>query len=158
MEREESLGEYLLDMPQIAGMGHDVVDCASFREQLELPGSRFDELFSAREKAQCRARSGQSHDDYASHLAARWAGKEAFLKAWSHALAPSVQMPYTIENFPWSSIEILNDSVHRPAIFLAQCVEEKLRETLGTSVHSHISMSHDGGIASAVVILETRRA
>lgn len=156
----------------IAGMGHDVVDCAEFREQLQLPGSRFEKLFSRREIAQCRMRAqqvgvhGMNEQDaaaldinpqeiaYAQHLAARWAGKEAFLKAWSHALAPSTHMPYTIDNFPWSSIEIMQDSVHRPAVVVSDDVERTLADTLGSAPRIHISLSHDGGIASAVVIVE----
>lgn len=139
---------------RILGMGHDVVDCVEFREQLDLPGSRFDNLFSSREKAQCRARASESHDDYVNHLAARWAGKEAFLKAWSHALAPQAAMPYTVDNFPWALIEILSDAAHRPSIFLPPSVSEKLCETLGLCAKIHLSLSHDGGVASAVVILE----
>ncbi|WP_418969725.1 holo-ACP synthase [Alloscardovia omnicolens] len=146
---------------QIAGMGHDIVDCAEFAEQLAVTGTRFHQLFSAREATQCRARS-RDDADYAQHLAARWAGKEAFLKAWSHALSPHNAMPYTIENFPWISIEILHDAVHRPSVHLDDDVNTTLYNSLRSAgklkqndeIHWHISLSHDGGIASAVAIME----
>ncbi|TCD54454.1 holo-ACP synthase [Alloscardovia theropitheci] len=138
----------------MAGMGHDVVDYLQFEEQLNLAGSRFERLFSRREIAQCHARSAESGDSYAQHLAARWAGKEAFLKAWSHALAPSCDMPYAIEYFPWESIEIMSDAVHRPSLIISDDVVKRVYDSVGNDVRFHISLSHDGTVASAVVIIE----
>ncbi|MFD0704772.1 holo-ACP synthase [Alloscardovia venturai] len=151
---EDELSTGLGRLSCIAGMGHDVVSISDFQQQLNLPGSRFENLFSSREKAQCRAHSGVSLEDYARHLAVRWAGKEAFLKAWSHALVPQTHMPYSMEAFPWNAIEILSDSVRRPSIFLSSDVMQRLTESLGQSVTLHTSLSHDGNVASAVVLLE----
>ncbi|WP_257639452.1 holo-ACP synthase [Alloscardovia macacae] len=137
------------NIASIAGMGHDVVDIPLFAQQLAVPGTRFEALFSAREKAQCRARES---GEYAEHLAVRWAGKEAFLKAWSHALG-SAETPYTMDNFPWSHIEILSDYSHRPSLVLGREVEGKLAECI-KNPRIHVSLSHDGRMASAVVILE----
>lgn len=64
------------------GLGHDVVDVAAFAEQLAEPGSRMRALFSVREVRQASDRARQKNDGEAVHLAAKWAGKEAFLKAW----------------------------------------------------------------------------
>lgn len=64
------------------GLGHDVVDVAAFAEQLAEPGSRMRTLFSVREVRQASDRARQKNDGEAVHLAAKWAGKEAFLKAW----------------------------------------------------------------------------
>ena len=64
------------------GLGHDVVDVPAFAKQLNEPGTRMRNLFSMREIWQTAQRSQLKHDDEAVHLAARWAGKEAFLKAW----------------------------------------------------------------------------
>ena len=151
---EDELSTGLGKLSCVAGMGHDVVSISDFQQQLNLPGSRFENLFSAREKAQCGARSGVFLEDYARHLAVRWAGKEAFLKAWSHALVPQTHMPYSMESFPWNAIEILSDSVRRPSVFLQRDVMQKLTESLGQRVIPHISLSHDGDVASAVIILE----
>lgn len=64
------------------GLGHDVVDVAAFAEQLAEPGSRMRALFSVREVRQASDRARQKNDGEVVHLAAKWAGKEAFLKAW----------------------------------------------------------------------------
>ena len=62
------------------GLGHDVVDVAAFAEQLGQPGSHMRALFSVREVRQAEDRARQKNDGEAVHLAAKWAGKEAFLK------------------------------------------------------------------------------
>ena len=69
------------------GLGHDVVDVPAFAKQLNEPGTRMRNLFSMREIWQTAQRSQLKHDDEAVHLAARWAGKEAFLKAWCAAIS-----------------------------------------------------------------------
>lgn len=60
------------------GLGHDVVDVPAFAEQLGEPGSRMRNLFSMRELWQTAQRVQVKRDGEAVHLAARWAGKEAF--------------------------------------------------------------------------------
>src|SRR5581483_12009915 len=62
----------------VVGVGLDVVDVASFAEQLALPGSRFAGFFRTGERAEIAARGGG-----VVHWAARWAAKEALIKAWS---------------------------------------------------------------------------
>ena len=69
------------------GLGHDVVDVAAFAEQLAEPGSHMRALFSVREVRQASDRARQKNDGEAVHLAAKWAGKEAFLKACAIILA-----------------------------------------------------------------------
>lgn len=144
------------------GLGHDVVDVESFGEQLGLPGSRIRGLFSVRELRQAARRAKVKNDGETVHLAARWAGKEAFLKAWCEALsfrteraaADSVR-PYTVDDFPWSSVEILDDSHGVPHVCLSSQVQRKLQESLGPQLYTiHISLSHDGAIASAVAYMD----
>ncbi|NMM95016.1 holo-ACP synthase [Bifidobacterium oedipodis] len=177
----------------IAAVGHDVVDVEAFAEQLAMPGSRIKGLFSVRELRQATARAQAKHDGEAVHLAAKWAGKEAVLKAWEQALGDNPS-PYTLDNFPWRGIEILDDDRGRPQVMLAADVARTLRDSLppvrsersprslpmpvpgamaGASAAIRrpgfssapsdyvqtphvfrISLSHDGPVASAVVILE----
>ncbi|MCI1219494.1 MAG: holo-ACP synthase [Bifidobacterium sp.] len=137
---------------ELVAIGHDVVDVAVFARQLAEPGSRMRELFSARELRQCAIRAQTKHDGEAAHLAVRWAGKESVLKAWCEALG-EVSNPYTLDDFPWTGIEILNDSRSRPHIVLRADVEAMLCRSLGSDALWHISLSHDGPIASAVVAL-----
>lgn len=111
-------------------------------------------LFSVREVRQCTMRAHIKHDDEAVHAAARWAGKESVIKAWSQAVGDGVQ-PYTIDTVPWNLIEILDDSHGRPRIVLADSVNHALSASLCRCEPSawQVSMSHDGPIASAIVLL-----
>ena len=165
----------------ILGLGHDVVDVEAFAAQLAEPGTRMRALFSVREVRQAAVRAQAKRDGEAVHLAARWAGKEAVLKAWEAALA-DLPSPYTLDSFPWSCIEILDDSRGRPHVHLADDVTRTLLASLPQTLTSqssttsssliqpsptqpspttpaarlpiwHISLTHDGPVASAVVIL-----
>ena len=109
------------------GLGHDVVDVAAFAEQLAEPGSRMRALFSVREVRQASDRARQKNDGEAVHLAAKWAGKEAFLKAWCDYLGDA-PYPFTLDNFPWPEIEILDDSRGVPHVSLGKgrCQSSKL--------------------------------
>lgn len=139
------------------GLGHDVVDVPAFAKQLNEPGTRMRNLFSMREIWQTAQRSQLKHDDEAVHLAARWAGKEAFLKAWCAAISrhakdgAEVAYPYTLDNFPWVRIEILDDSHGVPRVILSSEVQRKVQQSLGLpldpvrqSYDISISISHDG--------------
>ncbi|KAE8126711.1 MULTISPECIES: holo-ACP synthase [Bifidobacterium] len=166
---------------ELIAIGHDVVDVAAFASQLAEPGSHMRELFSARELRQCTMRAQVKHDSESAHLAARWAGKEAVLKAWCEALGDAAN-PYTLDDFPWAGVEILDDSRSRPHVVFRADAEATLRESLGFATEAeslsvaaqsveaqgvaepgvaarskglqwHISLSHDGPIASAVVTL-----
>lgn len=127
----------------IAGLGHDVVNVAQFAEQMrESNGWRT--LFSVRELRQCSLRSDTKHDDEALHIAARWAGKEAVIKAWCEALMNCntgypTEYPYTLDNMPWAGIEILDDSHGCPRVELAQEVQNKLYESVYESVSQKLS-------------------
>lgn len=144
------------------GVGHDVVDVRVFEEQLGMPGSRMRALFSARELRQVRMRAEQKHDGEAVHLAGRWAAKESVVKAWCEALGAAVS-PYTLDDTPWASIEVLNEANGCPRIVLGVDVESRLRKSVGAHVFGDtkpepdlrwlVSISHDGGIASAIVML-----
>ncbi|KAB8288261.1 4'-phosphopantetheinyl transferase [Bifidobacterium ramosum] len=149
------------------GLGHDVVDVAAFTAQLAEPGTRMRGLFSVRELRQASARAMRKHDGEAVHLAAKWAGKEAVLKAWCEALATVAddgaaagvrELPYTLDDFPWSRIEILDDAHGVPHVVLAADVEAALRRGFPVdrwpAVRWHVSLSHDGPVASAVVVLD----
>ena len=67
--------------------------------------------------------------------------------------------PYTIDAFPWPDIEILDDSHGVPHVSLPPEVRCKLRESLGSPqcYAIHISLSHDGAIASAVAYITAGR-
>ncbi|MFW0901993.1 holo-ACP synthase [Gardnerella sp. Marseille-QA0894] len=127
----------------IAGLGHDVVNVAQFAEQMR-EGNGWRALFSVRELRQCSLRSDTKHDDEALHIAARWAGKEAVIKAWCEALMNCntgypTEYPYTLDNMPWSGIEILDDSHGCPRVELAQEVQNKLYESVSQKLSTELS-------------------
>ncbi len=145
---------------QVLGLGHDLVDLKEFGRQLAMPGTRMTGLFSARERRQAEQRALLKHDDMAAHLAVRWAGKESVLKAWSQALGPEPS-PYGLDDFPWSGVEVLDDGRGRPSVHLESNVEARLYDSMTLTGGQfdrvqlcwHIALSHDGPVASAVVLL-----
>lgn len=161
---------------RIAGLGHDVVALDVFAEQLAEPDGGMRRLFSPRELRQSDLRGRLKADGDAVHLAARWAGKEAVIKAWCEALGETFPLPYTVDNVPWARIEILDDARGVPHVVLAdddaRALSEALRgvqRDMPTASDAgaqpgedarwrwHISLSHDGPVASAVAILVVRR-
>jgi len=111
----------------IDGIGIDVVDIARFLESLErTPGLR-EKLFTESE----RATSNQS-------LAARFAAKEALYKA----LSPT-------HGLQWHEAEVINHSNGKPDFLFCGEIADLID---GAKVH--LSLSHDAGIASAMVVVE----
>lgn len=131
-------------------VGTDLVHIPSFAQQLELPGTRFAQVFSASELrvAQARGLSGASR---AQHLAGRWAAKEAFIKAWSQALygRPPVLAEEAVD---WADIEVRPDAWGRVALELRGEIARLARESLG-DFSMALSISHDGDYATAIVYL-----
>lgn len=114
----------------VIGVGIDVADVARFGESLErTPGLRT-RLFTP----------GEASRPLAS-LAARFAAKEALAKA----LGAPVGMA-------WHDAEIVSEETGRPRFEIRGSVAARAAE-LGVD-RVHVSLSHDAGIASAMVVLE----
>ena len=75
----------------VLGVGMDLVHIPGLAQQLSVPGTVLAQRsFTARELREAARRAeqrGAGVQGRAEHLAARWAAKEAFIKAWSQALA-----------------------------------------------------------------------
>lgn len=128
----------------IQGIGIDLVDIPAFRRQLADPASRFiDGVFTPGERITAHARPSQ---DPARHLAARYAAKEAFIKAWS---ATRFGHPPLLQAIDLRQIEVITDAWHRPALHLA----DPLAAIVG-SCRLHLSLSHDADTATAIVMIE----
>jgi holo-[acyl-carrier protein] synthase len=114
----------------IVGVGIDVVDVERFEQTLErTPGLR-DRLFTEEERALP-----------INSLAARFAAKEALAKA--------LGAPVGLQ---WHDATVRRGDDGRPHLVVSGTVEARA-EALG--VHAmHVSLSHDAGIASAVVVVE----
>jgi holo-[acyl-carrier protein] synthase len=120
----------------IIGVGIDVVPVERFAESLvRTPGLR-DRLFTEAEQhtPSGAARTGES-------LAARFAAKEALAKALG---APG--------DLRWHDAEVTVGAHGRPHLEVRGTVAGRAAQ-LGVTGW-HISLSHDGGIASAVVVAE----
>ena len=140
----------------ILGIGVDNVAINEFGGQLGQPGSRLREVFTAREMRYARERT-EKHltgealmADMAPSLAARWAAKEAFVKAWSTALFG--QPPVAEENL-WSQIEVINARWGRPAIRLIEPFDDVVRASVG-DFRILVSLTHDADLATAFVVIE----
>lgn len=128
-------------------VGVDLVQLSSFAEQLALPGSRFLSFFAAAEKQQV-AQKGELQAT--ASLAARWAAKEAFLKAWSNHHYGNAASTIQRDAFPWSEVWVAQDSQGRTSIEFSPQIKQLLGpDFAGASV----SLSHDGDYATATVII-----
>ena len=114
----------------IVGIGIDVVDVDRFAASLRRTPGLSDRLFTAGEAG---LPSGS--------LAGRFAAKEALAKALG---APA--------GLAWRDAEVVNEAGGRPRLAMFGTVAGRAAE-LGVAT-SHVSISHDGGIASAIVVLE----
>lgn len=146
---------------RVLGMGTDVVDIPTFSSQLGLPGSRLGEVFTSRERRRADRRATESGAEVtadptraAQHLAAVWAVKEAFIKAWSGALYGQAP-PLSRDGLDFSEIEVRHDRWGRPGIDVRGRVAEALSSSVTGPVRLLASASHDGEVACAVVILES---
>jgi holo-[acyl-carrier protein] synthase len=117
----------------IVGVGLDVVDIARFERSLTRTPGLAGRLFTQGERG-LPARS----------LAARFAAKEALAKALG---AP--------RGLLWTDAEVVTSPAGRPRLNVAGTVAAAAAQ-LGVA-RWHLSLSHDGGVASAVVVAEGDR-
>lgn len=146
----------------VLGVGTDLVHVPGFAEQLARPGTVFAErTFTPRERREADRRAEASGSPVAEHLAARWAAKEAFVKAWSQALnavaGRGVAPVIASEELDWREIEIVSDRWGRPGLRPGGRVAEAVCRTLGEggaeSGRWPVSLTHDGEWAAAVVLV-----
>lgn len=131
------------------GTGIDLVDVPGFAQELQRPGTRAGGVFTAAERSDARSSpSGSGRRTLAQEmasLAARWAAKEAFIKAWSESLWG--QAP-PLDEHVHGQVEVVRDAWGRPRIRLHGEVA-----TYFEDVTVHVTLSHDGDCAIAMVTL-----
>ena len=120
----------------IIGVGIDVVPVARFARSLTRTPALRDRLFTVAEQ---RTPAGRPRTD--ESLAARFAAKEALAKALG---APG--------DLRWHDAEVAVGEHGRPHLEVRGSVAGRAAQLGVTSWH--VSLSHDGGIASAVVVAE----
>ena len=114
-------------MSSIFGIGIDVVDISRFHETLERTPGFSARVFTVREISLPLA-----------SLAARFAAKEALAKALNAK-----------EPFNWQEVEIINEETGKPTMAFLGAMKNRMAEYI-----VHVTLSHDAGIASAMVIVE----
>ncbi len=118
----------------VLGIGVDIVDIERFARALARTPALKNRLFSSKEQ---QARGGADHS-----LAARFAAKEATLKALGGNIA----------GFTWHDIAVTGEHLQPPLLELSGHTKE-LADTNGVGT-THLSLSHDAGVAVAFVVLE----
>jgi holo-[acyl-carrier protein] synthase len=116
----------------IVGVGIDVVDVARLGRALDRTPSLTDRLFTEHEQESAGVAS----------LAARFAAKEAVAKALG---APG--------GLRWRDAEVVRLDSGQPVLRVTGGVAE---EATAQGIRTwHLSMSHDAGVATAVVVAES---
>ena len=121
----------------VVGVGIDVVPVERFAETLRRTPGLASRLFTAAEQVTSSGAARQPES-----LAARFAAKEALAKSLGAG-----------GGMAWTDAEVVVDEVGRPSLQVTGTVRERAA-SLGVA-RFHVSLSHDGGIASAVVIAES---
>jgi holo-[acyl-carrier protein] synthase len=115
----------------IVGIGVDLVDIARFERTIERTPRLVERLFSGSE------RELKPHS-----LAARYAAKEALIKALGGS-----------DGVHWTEIEVTSEASGRPVFSLTGSTAAVIAERGITAMH--LSLSHDAGLATAYVIAES---
>jgi len=122
----------------IYGVGTDMIEVKRVEKMVSKGRQYLETIFTEKEMDYCDGKARKSE-----HYAARYAAKEAILKAlgtgWRDGLA-------------YSEIEILNDDLGKPEVFLHGEVK-KLMDHLHIN-RTFVSLSHIRETAIALAILE----
>lgn len=125
----------------IIGVGIDLVEITRIERVLDKHHQRFlQRVYTERELAAC-----PPGKHFARRLAARFAAKEALLKALGTGLAGGIR---------WRQVEVVRPEVGRPQLVLSGAAAA-VAERLGVQ-DLHLTISHDGPVAAAVVVASGR--
>jgi len=122
----------------IIGIGTDLARSERFRKFLDPGNKVLERIFSEDER-----RYSLQKRDPVPHLAARFAAKEAFLKALGTGLR---------DGLAWQQVCVVQDALGCPSLELSGRAAEMMAARGARKVH--LSYSHDGDYAVATVILE----
>ena len=123
----------------IIGVGIDIIEVERVSEKISKDNGFRQKVFSTSEIEFCESKGINK----AQHYAARFAAKEAFLKATGRGLQLSHEL---------NEIEILTDADGKPDVHL----NGKLKSVLEQEKwRMHVSLSHIQSTACAVVVIES---
>ena len=121
----------------ILGIGIDITEIKKIKENIRS------QAFQQKVFTPAELKAVDGFKNKAEHLAGKFAAKEAFMKAIGAGIWQEVW---------FSQIEVLNDEVGKPYIKVRGEAEKRIKESGSEKIH--VSISHSGGMAVAVVILE----
>ena len=122
----------------IAGVGIDMIEVVRVEEKINKENGFREAVFSVQEIAFCESKALKFE-----HYAARFAAKEAFLKATGFGLT----IGYTL-----NEIEIQSDGNGKPMLILNGNFKNLANQHQWNKLH--VSLTHLKEVASAVVIIE----
>ena len=123
----------------IVGVGTEITDCLRITALINEHGERFlRRVYTNAEIEYCSGRTAWTH-----HYAARWAAKEAVLRALGTGMRPGIR---------WRDIEIVNDERGAPIVILHGGARELLERAGAKRVH--VALSHSRNVAVAHAIAE----
>lgn len=123
----------------ILSIGVDIVEVYRIRETIERTPRFVDRVYTAAERAYCDQKGAAAAQSYA----ARFAAKEAFLKALKTGWSGKIT---------WHDIEIVSDENRVPSLKISN-EAKRLVDAIGAT-DIHLSISHTTEHAVAQVILE----
>ena len=125
----------------IFGTGTDIVEVKRISQRLENGNGFKNLVFSVEEITYCESKANPSEN-----FAARFAAKEAFLKALGTGMYATFEL---------SKIQIINNSNGSPSIILSEELKELVSVITGTKNFKILtSLSHTSKYATAVVLIE----
>ena len=126
----------------IIGIGSDIVKVSRIEKLIDRYEQRFlQRVFTAVETTYASSKARP-----ALHLAARFAAKEAFVKALGSGLR---------EGLNWCDIEVINNNLGQPQLKLYNSAKQMCYESRNAS--TWLSLAHEQEFALAFVVLEKRR-
>ena len=121
----------------ILGIGIDITEIKKIKENIRS------QAFQQKVFTPAELKAVDGFKNKAEHLAGKFAAKEAFMKAIGAGMWQEVW---------FTQIEVLNDEVGKPHINVRGEAENRIKESGSEKIH--VSISHSGGMAVAMVILE----
>jgi holo-[acyl-carrier protein] synthase len=113
----------------VSGIGIDMIEVERVQKAIERNARFVDKVFTPGEWAYSEGKKNKFQ-----HLAARFAAKEAFIKALGRGV-------------PWASVEVVNLPSGKPTLVVRDAEEYGF-------TGAHVSLSHLASYALAVVVLE----
>ena len=128
----------------IVGVGNDIINLRRLEDMLRRHPQRLPEKMLTKDELRQAPTTDNADAIFPIHyLGGRWAAKEALGKALGCGLSP----PLT-----WRQISVLNDGEGKPFFTFTAAARRYVKRR--RIQHCHLSISHDGDYATAVVVAE----